>query len=106
MLGLGLVVIGLSACGSSHRRAGPYSVNQVESAFGAQGIVLHKAQRQPKRGVEVLVAEPQVRVLVDVGGASYSVGWTGERPIGQGNVTVFRGGTSAQTVKAALSHLH
>lgn len=102
----GAAVLCLAACGSAHRAAASYSVSQVESAFGVQGVALRKVRRQPERGIVVLVADPQVRVLVDLERASYSAGWTGERPTGRGNVTVFRGGASVQTVKTALSHLH
>jgi hypothetical protein len=82
-----------------------YGVGQVESAFAGQGITLRRAERQPKRNVFVLVARHGVRVFVDVGLGNFSVGWTGERPIGKANVTVFRGAVSRPTVKAALRQL-
>jgi len=82
-----------------------YGVSQVESAFAGHGITLRKAERRPERNVIVLVARHGVRVFVDVGPGNFSVGWTGERPIGKGNVTVFRGAVSRSTVEAALRQL-
>ncbi|HEU5244216.1 MAG TPA: hypothetical protein VFU33_07440 [Gaiellaceae bacterium] len=102
VFGVGVSLLALSACGSSHRAS--YSVPQVESAFASQGIRLHPGHNRSV-GVVLLVGRRGVRVLVDVERVDYSVGWTGERPTVRGNVTAFRGSTSGRAVEAALREL-
>ena len=102
VFGVGVSVLALSACGSSHRVS--YSVPEVESAFAAQGITLHPSDNR-SIGVVLLVGRRGVRVLVDVERANNSVGWTGQRPTVRGNVTAFRGSASGNAVEAALHEL-
>lgn len=105
---LGAAVIGLSACGGSHRARPPeYSVRQVEKAFAAHGLRLHQARFGPALGV-VKLLRPGVEV--DVARGSKSVSWvsvapTGERSRGKQNLIVTWKPRYTRSVSAALRQL-
>ena len=67
LVGVGLAVATLSACGSAHRtRLHDYSVQQVKHVFAAEGIALREARYGPAVGV-VKLTNRQVEVDVDTG---------------------------------------
>ena len=78
-----------------------YSVRQVETVFASQGIALH--QGKTAHGV-VTLAGAGVKVLV-TDGQSFPMGWTGEKPISQRNLIVFRPKADKDAVNSALRDL-
>ena len=116
LLSVALLAALLAGCGGSHATKGSsvsvpaanerhrYSVTQVEQAFAAHGITLHR--QQTRRGVVTLVGRDGVRVLVLVTGPGYAVGWTGQKPITRQNLTVFAGAAPPRAVSSALRDLN
>ena len=101
-------MIGLSACGASHRSRPPeYSVQRVERAFALHGLRLHHARFGPALGV-VKLLRPGVEVDVVLG--SKSVSWTSisttdERSRVKHNLVVAWRPRYAKSVSAALRQL-
>jgi len=108
VIALGVAVIGLSACGGSHRSRPPeYSVQRVEKAFALHGLRLHQARFGPALGVVELV-HPGVEVDVVLG--SKSVSWTSasttaERSRVKHNLVVSWRPRYTRSVNAALGQL-
>jgi hypothetical protein len=117
-----VVVLVVAGCGSSgfHSATRVYSVNQVEAAFAAHGIKLHKVERHPPRAValdgnfgrshfpvgmyvaaSVRSANP-VRMFPSLQASLGPI--TGRR---QGNVVlIYRFGIPTGPIQAALADLH
>ena len=104
-----VTALGLSACGSSHRRSlhpRSYSVQQVEAVFAAHGMTLLLSRQRTTGAVVALIGRGGVKVLVDLGTPSRPFGWTGEKPISQRNLIVFRPAAYEPAVYSALHDLH
>ncbi|HKD95231.1 MAG TPA: hypothetical protein VKB43_11040 [Gaiellaceae bacterium] len=90
-LALGAVLLALCGCGASGKAAPPppeYSVQQVEAAFRAQGLLLRQARFGPASGV-VRLSYPGIEVDVVANDASWiSVISGGERRSELRNLTV------------------
>ena len=108
LIGAGLAIAALSACGSSHRaRAPDYSLRQVKRVFAAAGLPLRTARHGPAGGV-VELRSRGVEVDVEVGSATtrwQSVVPGNRRLRGVGNVIVSFPPSRARAVEAALRSL-
>ena len=108
LVGVGLAIAALSACGSSHRAQPPhYSLQQVKHVFAAEGVSLHRARYGPAAGV-VKLTNHGVEVDVDVGSTTteWKSATTGDlRLRGVGNVIVSFPPSEAHAVEAALRSL-
>ena len=108
LVGVGLAIAALSACGSSHRaRPHDYPLQQVKHAFAAEGMPLRTARYGPAAGVVNLTNH---RVEVDVEVESGTTPWEsvapgGLRLRGVGNVRVSFRPTETRAVDAALRSL-
>jgi hypothetical protein len=105
-----LVVVVLSACGSSHRR---YSVGEVEAVFASQGVHLHKGAKQVMPGFVVLrygLRPHFIAVAVRAGKVPpglqyYDAHSSDERLARHGNVIVIYDSGHSAAVKSALAEL-
>lgn len=107
LVGVGLAVAALSACGSSHRtRLRDYSLQQVKHVFAAEGVPLRQTRFGPAKGVVKLVNH-KVEVDVDVGGATnWLTASSGDLLFtGIGNVYVNYPPSQRRAIKAALRSL-
>ena len=109
VVAVSVTAVGLSGCGSSHRRSlhpRPYSVQQVETVFAAHGMTLVPSHQRTTGAVVALLGRGGVKVLVDLVAPSRPFGWTGEKRISRGNLIVFRPAAYEAAVYGALHDLH
>jgi hypothetical protein len=108
LVGVGLAIAALSACGASHRaRPHDYSLRQVKHVFAAEGMPLRTARYGPAAGV-VKLTNHRVEVEVEVGSTTtrrQSIVIGDLRVRGVGNVIVSFPASEAHAVDAALRSL-